>query len=143
MRRSPASWRNAAALSSLRRLIPSIQPDIIHGHSSVGGALARLAAWDLPIPSVYTPNGLATSTPVVLAERLLARRTKRFVAVSASEGDLAVRLGIVPADRLAIIPNGIDPSAPPPAAPDLRSRLGLEPAVPLIGSVARLVPQKA
>jgi glycosyltransferase involved in cell wall biosynthesis len=44
---------------------------------------------------------------------------------------------------LAIIPNGIDPSAPPPAAPDLRSRLGLEPRVPLIGSVARLVPQKA
>jgi glycosyltransferase involved in cell wall biosynthesis len=143
MRRSPANGRNAAALASLRRLITTIQPDIVHGHSSVGGALARLAAWDLPVPSVYTPNGLATSTPIVLAERLLARRTKRFVAVSASEGDLAVRLGIVPADRLAIIPNGIDPTAPPPAAPDLRSRLGLAPGEPLIGSVARLVPQKA
>ena len=143
MRRSPTNGRNAAAFAALRRLITTIQPDIVHGHSSVGGALARLAAWDLPIPSVYTPNGLATSTPIVLAERLLARRTRRFVAVSASEGDLAVRLGIVPADRLAIIPNGIDPTTPPPAAPDLRSRLGLEPGVPLIGSVARLVPQKA
>jgi glycosyltransferase involved in cell wall biosynthesis len=143
MRRSPANGRNAVALASLRRLITTMQPDIIHGHSSVGGALARLAAWDLPIPSVYTPNGLATSAPIVLAERLLARRTKRFVAVSASEGDLAVRLGIVPADRLAIIPNGIDPTAPPPAAPDLRRRLALAPDVPLIGSVARLVPQKA
>ncbi len=143
MRRSPASGRNAAALASLRRLITAVQPDIVHGHSSVGGALARLAAWDLPIPSVYTPNGLATSTPIVLAERLLARRTKRFVAVSPSEGDLAVRLGIVPTDRLAIIPNGVDPTAPPPAAPDLRSRLDLKPDVPLIGSIARLVPQKA
>jgi glycosyltransferase involved in cell wall biosynthesis len=143
MRRSPANGRNAAALASLRRLITTIHPDIVHGHSSVGGALARLAAWDLPVPSVYTPNGLATSTPIVLAERLLARRTKRFVAVSPSEGDLAVRLGIVPTDRLAIIPNGIDPTAPPPAAPDLRTRLGLDPSVPLIGSVARLVPQKA
>jgi glycosyltransferase involved in cell wall biosynthesis len=143
MRRSPANGRNAAALPALRRVITTIKPDIVHGHSSVGGALARLAAWDLPVPSVYTPNGLGTSTPIVLAERLLARRTKRFVAVSASEGDLAVRLGIVAADRLAIIPNGIDPTEPPPAAPDLRSRLGLEPSVPLVGSVARLVPQKA
>jgi glycosyltransferase involved in cell wall biosynthesis len=143
MRRSPASGRNAAALASLRWLIGTIQPDIVHGHSSVGGALARLAAWDLPIPSVYTPNGLATSTPIVLAERLLGRRTRRLVAVSASEGDLAVRLGIVPVDRLAIIPNGIDPTAPPPAAPDLRCRLGLPTGVPLIGSIARLVPQKA
>jgi glycosyltransferase involved in cell wall biosynthesis len=143
MRRSPANGRNAAALASLRRLITTLQPDIVHGHSSVGGALARLAAWDLPVHSVYTPHGLGTSAPIVLAERFLARRTRRFVAVSASEGDLAVRLGIVPADRLAIIPNGIDPRTPPPATPDLRSRLGLDQSVPLIGSVARLVPQKA
>jgi glycosyltransferase involved in cell wall biosynthesis len=143
MRRTPVHGRNAAALRSLRRLVATTRPDIVHGHSSVGGALARLAAWDLTVPCVYTPNGVATAAPAVAVERLLGRRTQRLVAASASEGELAIRLGLVSRERLAVVPNGIDPDLPPPLVPDIRTRLGLGPDIRLVGCVARLVPQKA
>src|SRR5436190_4844817 len=44
MRRTPSPPTNARALGALRTLIRGARPDVIHGHSSVGGALARLAS---------------------------------------------------------------------------------------------------
>src|SRR3954470_24201961 len=39
--------------------------DLIHGHSSKGGALARLAARWLEIPCVYTPHAFVTLDPTL------------------------------------------------------------------------------
>ena len=52
---------------------------------------------------------------------------------------------LVPARRLVTIPNGIEIEgwSPPPATPDLRALLGIGPEVPLLGTISRLVPQKA
>lgn len=85
---------------------------------------------------------MATGRPYLALERALGRMTDRWVAVSASEAEAALRLGLTSPDRLVIVPNGIDLLPPPPGA-DLRARLGLDPAAPLVGTVARLVPQKA
>lgn len=139
------------ALAGLRRLVVTTEPAVLHGHSSVGGALARLTR----IPGtgaghrsagrpriVYTPNGLATGRPDEMVERALGPLTDRLVAVSDSEADRVRALRLVPAGRLAVIPNGIDPDEPAPG-PDLRRLLGLERRTPLVGTVARLVPQKS
>ena len=153
MRRRPWDPANAAALADLRRLVRDIGPSVLHGHSSVGGALARLARLaraTLPAggpyapgpPRVaYTPNGLATGRPYEVVERSLGPLTDRLVAVSDSEADRARALRLVAPERLVVIPNGIDVEPAPPG-PDLRSQLGLDAASPLVGSVARLVPQK-
>ncbi len=142
MRRYPLHPRNAAALARLRRLVAGRRPDVVHGHSAVGGVLARVAALGQPAPRVYTPNGLHPGRLALAVERLLGGVTDRLVAVSASEGRLALDLGIVPSERMVVIPNGIDLEQP--AAPfDLRQRLGLEPGAPLVGTLGRLVPQKA
>lgn len=142
MHRTPWHPANAAGAARLRRLIAAERVAVVHGHSSVGGALARLAAAGRPEPVVYTPNGVATGRPYLALERALGRMTDRWVAVSASEAEAALRLGLTSPDRLVIVPNGIDLLPPPPGA-DLRARLGLDPAAPLVGTVARLVPQKA
>src|SRR5205085_6115348 len=93
-------------------------------------------------PSVYTANGITTVRAGVAVERLLRHRTTAFVATSPSEADRAARLGLTTGVRVAVIPNGID-LAPPPAPVDLRAVLELPPGTPLVGTISRLVPQKA
>jgi glycosyltransferase involved in cell wall biosynthesis len=142
MRRRPYAANNLRALVQLRALLRTVQPHVVHGHSSTGGALARVAALGSPAARVYTPNGIARSRVARTIERALARRTDRVVAVSESEGRLALALGIATREQLVVIPNGIDLDAPAPAI-DLRSKLGVDAATPLVGTVARFVPQKA
>jgi len=145
MRRSPLAPRNAAALARLVGILRKTQPDLIHGHSSVGGALGRLAGAATGRPRVYTPNGLATGRAALAVERALGLVTDRLIATSAAEAAQLLALRLVPPPRLVTIPNGIEVEgwAPPAGAPDLRALLGLSPGVPLIGTISRLVAQKA
>lgn len=143
MRRTPFTIHNTRALFELRRIIRSAGVRIVHGHSSIGGALARAAAFTTRRPCVYTPNGVAAGRAAVAVERVLARRTARVIATSPSEGDLLRERHIAWGDRVTVIANGIDVDAPASSPVDLRDLLGLEPATPLVGTVARLVPQKA
>ena len=140
MHRRPWAPANAVALHALFQLVGRRRPDVVHGHSSVGGALARVAARGRPV--VYTPHGIVEARAYLAVERGLGRWTARLVAVSPSEGDLAARLRLVGPGRIAVIPNGVDLDLPAGGF-DLRSRLGLAPATPLVGTVARLVTQKA
>lgn len=145
MRRSLGRPANPLAAVRLTALAQRIRPDVMHGHSSVGGALARLSGARAHVPVVYTPNGLPGGLAAGGIERLLGRATTVFVAVSDSEADLARRHRLVPAGRIRVIPNGIDLVAPPPPSPppDLRALLGLSPDVAVVGTMARLVDQKA
>jgi len=146
MRRLPLSPRNATALWEIGRLVRRVRPDVIHGHSSAGGALARLAsvAGGAGRPRrIYTPNGVYPGAPAAAAERGFGLLTDRLVAVSESEARLVAIRAIVPEERIVVIRNGIDLNPPPPGGPDLRAQLGIDPGVPLIGFIGRLVPQKA
>jgi len=144
MRRFPISPRNGAALVELRRLLHRLRPDVVHGHSAVGGALARTAAAGLPTLRVYTPNGLHPSLAATVAERGLRRATDRFVAVSAGEAVVAMARGITDPDHTCVIPNGIDltSGADETGAPDLRRVAGVPERAPLLGFVGRLAAQK-
>ena len=163
MRRRPASAVNASAVIALRRLVGRIGPDVVHGHSSVGGALARLSA-SAPRPRhrrgaskarrIYTPNGLYPGAPAAAVERSLGVLTDHLVAVSESEARVVAARGIVPGDRVSVIHNGIDTSVIDLDADtaagrretgrpgSLRSRLGIAAETPLVGFVGRLVAQK-
>jgi glycosyltransferase involved in cell wall biosynthesis len=143
MRRNPGHPRNALALGRLASLVRRRRPDIVHGHSSVGGALARAAAVGAGIPTVYTANGISPGRVSLAIERTLARVTSHFVAVSPSEATQVVAAGIFDADRVTVIRNGIDLESPGPPTLDLRERLSIPPQAPLVGSIGRLVPQKA
>lgn len=140
MRRLPVHPVNAVATGRLAALSRRIRPQVVHGHSAIGGALARA----LPVAArhVYTPHGFAQGREALAVERVLGRRTDVLVAVSESERAFALAHRLVRPDRCQVIPNGVplDASRTPGR---LRALAGVPEGAPLVGSVGRLDPQKA
>lgn len=142
MTRKPLTVLNLRAGRRLRRLIKDIAPTVVHTHSSIGGFLGRLANIGTGRPVVYTPNGVSPRRPVLIVERLLGKLTDRTIAVSESESVFIQKNHLVSPSAVTVIPNGVDLiNVPPPI--DLRRLLPVREGSRLVGSIARLVPQKA
>lgn len=149
MRRAVGPW-DVRAARDLRRIIERLGPfDVIHGHSSKAGALARLVAPD-GVARIYTPHAFRTMDPGTgrLArlvyggvEMLLGRfASDAVIAVSPEEAAHARALGI-PASKVCTIINGLTP-APHIDRPAARAALGLTPDNIAVGFVGRLCAQK-
>lgn len=146
--RTPHALDDLRALRSLRQELARFRPDIVHTHTAKAGALGRLAAWSLrPAPkTVHTFHGhLLTgyfSPParagVVFAERVLARRTTRLVAVGERVRDDLVAAAIGRRDQYVVLPPGVD-LPPAPSQAEARRVLGLagDPGL-VIGFAGRL-----
>lgn len=143
MVRFPLAPANYGSLLHLRTLMRRLRPTVLHGHSSMGGAFVRVVGLGHSAPVAYTPNGLATKQSILLVERALAPLTDRLIAVSESEGELALSLRLIAQSRLVVINNGIDVAVPPSDGFDLRKELDLPADAIVVGTVARLVEQKA
>jgi glycosyltransferase involved in cell wall biosynthesis len=139
------------ALGAVRRYVRDRGPfDVIHGHSSKGGALARLAAVGTRARAFYTLHGLIMMDPglanwkrlfYLVIELLLGVGTARVIAVSPEESRAAVRVGLG-RSRVVTIPNGVAPLDLAPRA-DARRLMGVPDDALVIGFVGRLVEQKA
>jgi glycosyltransferase involved in cell wall biosynthesis len=119
MRREISPLSDARGVAQLLRHIRREGPfDVVHGHSSKGGALARLAGRLAGVPTVYTPHSLIISSPEIprakaaaygLVELALGRlATSRIIGVSSDEGEFVSRLKLVPDRRIAVIENAIE-----------------------------------
>lgn len=129
--------------------------DIVHTHSSKAGAIGRIAARHVGVPTiVHSMHGFPfhefQPLPVRLAlveiERRLSAYTDFFVTDGTFVAAEAVRLGIAPPDRIRAISSPIDDDiapATPARRADARRRLGVPSDVKLIGTAARLDGQKA
>lgn len=107
---------DVSAFLRLLSLVRRVKPDIIHGHSSKGGALARMVAAVVGHPRCYyTPHayyGLAKPPWLRVRffnriERMLGRRGGT-IAISRDEADFAVGKLDVPAERIVVIHNPVD-----------------------------------
>lgn len=143
------------AAHALRRLIQGGNYKLIHTHMAKAGALGRMVARTTrPVPrTVHTFHGhvlegyfsSATQRAFIEAERRLANGTDVLVVVSGEIRDSLLELGIGRPEQFRVIPLGLDlgpflrANAP---SGDLRRRLGLDPTVPLVGIIGRLVPIK-
>lgn len=143
MGRGGAPHRNAAAIRSLRAVLRRFRPDVVHGHSSIGGAISRVAATGMPMPVAYTPNALSRSQLALAVERKLRWRTDCFIAVSEGEAEFALRNQVTTPSRLTVIPNGIELGRCERPRTSLRHRLGIPADAPLVGCLGRLTWQKA
>jgi lipopolysaccharide/colanic/teichoic acid biosynthesis glycosyltransferase/glycosyltransferase involved in cell wall biosynthesis len=102
------------AVKQLTELIHTHQPDIVHGHSAIGGLVSRVAAHRAHTPAVYTVHGFGFKpevpvlrrTAAALAERMMAHWTEHMICVSKYERELAYSLAIDP-ERIHVIPNGL------------------------------------
>jgi glycosyltransferase involved in cell wall biosynthesis len=136
-------------------LLGRLKPTIVHTHSSKAGIIGRLAAWAAGIPIVVHSIHGYGFTPyqhpfhrwlLIAAERLTARVTTRFFAVSTANRAQGIAHRLFSEDRCVVIRSGIDLNAIRSAAVDTDAKkreLGFEPGQPLIGMVAPMKPQKA
>jgi glycosyltransferase involved in cell wall biosynthesis len=124
--------------------------DVIHGHSSKAGALARLAALGSSALRLYTPNAFVTLDPLLrplerriygMLERCLGWISDAVIAVSNEECAEALALGIAER-RVHVIYSGIKLPVIHPRQ-TARERLGLADEEICIGFVGRLARQKA
>jgi glycosyltransferase involved in cell wall biosynthesis len=151
--RRPAPLQDLRAARFLRRALAEFAPELVHTHASKAGALGRRAAWRAGARTVHTFHGHvlegyfpdAVSRLLVRQERKLAARTDRIVAVSHATADDLVRLGVVPEERLSVVPPGVDLAALAEVrarSHHLRRIVGAADDVVLVGVVGRLAPVK-
>jgi glycosyltransferase involved in cell wall biosynthesis len=149
MRRGP-HVSDAAVVRTIRGYIRAHGPfDVIHGHSSKGGAIARLVGRVGGARIVYTPHCMYTMDQeahrLALAltravERRLARRTDAIIAVSPDERDHILSLGI-PSEQVHCVVNGVA-SGPPISRAVARAKLGFAADAVVVGYLGRLSRQK-
>lgn len=144
---------DASTTLALYRLFRRERPAIVHLHllkaRLLGGLAARWAGVPVVIETLHGTLLAGYYRPpvtglLVRLERWLARRMDAVIAVSpAVAGELAA-FGIAPADRVHVIPLGLDLERfrREGLKPTLRRALGLSEEVPLVGTVGRLVPIK-
>jgi glycosyltransferase involved in cell wall biosynthesis len=141
-----------SGLVETRRYIQAHGPfDIIHGHSAKGGAVARLSALGSKAAVFYTPHGFQLMDPglsglnrvcYAAIEFSLSFTRGKTIVVSPEERQAIQRLGM-PADRIALVCNGIKPDVQNASRQSARRELNLSEDAIVIGFVGRLVKLKA
>jgi glycosyltransferase involved in cell wall biosynthesis len=129
-------------LVDLTRLLRTRHPDVVHTHLFYADTFGRLAARAAGIHAVvgteHSTEGAGLSSRRQLAMRHTASLAQRIVAVSDPVRQAAAaRLGIA-AERIEVIPNGIELAPWESALPASHAELGLEPGTQVIGTVGRL-----
>jgi glycosyltransferase involved in cell wall biosynthesis len=142
--------RIGAAARALRTALAEFEPDVAHAHGSRAAAIARVADPHARSRNIYTLHGIhidKAGSPVRRAaflalERVLRRRTARFITVCESDLRKGERLGVLDPALASVVYNGIPPADEAPVRGSFRSELGLGGGVPLVLSIGRFHQQK-
>jgi glycosyltransferase involved in cell wall biosynthesis len=139
-----------SVILAIRRYLRQFGPfDIIHGHSSKGGAVARIAAIGSGVPALYTPHALVMMTPGLpflsrhfygSIELVLSRLCKYIITVAPGEERFALAAGLGKS-RVVMVPNGVETLKLSPRD-KARDICGARPNEIVVGSVGRLVENK-
>jgi glycosyltransferase involved in cell wall biosynthesis len=140
------NWR---FLLTLVRLVRQRRYDVLHSHEFTMNIYAFLIGLLTGVPTVATVHGNIEYVAEKRRRRwlyhVLARLAGPLVAVSEELKRRLVREFNLPAERIAVVPNGVTlpPSPPDAAAARLHRRaLGLPEAGPVVGVIGRLHPVK-
>ncbi|MCB9655227.1 MAG: glycosyltransferase [Deltaproteobacteria bacterium] len=158
MRRQVHPVRDASALWSLVAKLKRYRPSIVHTHTAKAGAIGRLAARIAGVPFVvHTFHGhifdgyfsKARVRAFVAAERALSRLSDCVIAISEQQRvDLVERYRVAPANKVRVIPLGLDLDRFRSISAEARSdgmarrEIGLPANAPIVVSAGRLVPIK-
>jgi glycosyltransferase involved in cell wall biosynthesis len=138
---------DARAIPEIVKRINDFRPDVIHTHTAKAGVLGRVAAKaarsDAKLVHTYHGHLLSgyfsprKTQAVTTIERLLARGTKRLVAVGPQVRDDLLAAGVGHPDQYVVIPPGLTLSALPDRKAS-RTALGLPPDAPVIALIGRI-----
>lgn len=152
--RPVAPNRDFRALSRLRVAIRSFGAQVVHTHSSKAGIVGRLAARMERVPVVihsihgfgFTPlQPLPVRALFFVAEKIAARWTDHFIAVSERDLERGVALGLFGRDRVTLIRSGVELGRIRMGgdAAAVRRRLGIPDGAPVVTQIGNFKPQKA
>ncbi len=106
---------NPVTLARLCRLARESGARLIHSHGKGPGLYGRLAGRLLGIPAIHTFHGIHYQdySPLrrrlyLALERWLARLTRTAIYLSQAQEKEGIALGLAPASRSVVVPNGID-----------------------------------
>lgn len=152
--RSASPIHQLRAIGTLAWSLWRDRPDVVHTHTPVGGLVGRAAAALAGVPAVHTFHGLPLRDAIVptfvervflIAERIVARRTRCFMSQARGDVSRAVSLRIARAGAVTVVGNGVDIQRFQPDAAvreRVRSDLGLANDDVVVITVARLVREK-
>jgi glycosyltransferase involved in cell wall biosynthesis len=152
--REISPWRDYRCWRQLRALINRWKPDVVHTHSSKAGIIGRAAAWKEGVPAVvHTIHGLPyhafqsrrKNAIYIAAERFAAKRCHHIVCVADSMRTQSLANGIGRPDQFSTIYTGIEVDrylTPVISREEIRSELGISEEDFLVGTIARLSPDK-
>ena len=143
------------ALFQIRNIVRSLNPEIVHTHSSKAGILGRWAAKlsAREVKLVHTVHGFAFSpfhgrfsnTVYKTLERLTAPITDLFLFVTDEDRKEAERLGLLKRSSWAIVRSIVGVERFRQAASrrkELREKMGIPLSTPVIGGLFPFKPQK-
>jgi glycosyltransferase involved in cell wall biosynthesis len=146
--RTTAPWTDVHCLARLVRLFRSRRYDVVHTHSTKAGLLGRLAARAVRAPVViHTFHGFPfvidaslRSRVFVQVERLVGALTDGSICVAEALRREVESWRIPGHQKLVTIYSGIDLGAcrPRREPADVRRELGIDPDVPIVGTVGHL-----
>lgn len=141
------SPRQPREIGRLARFIARLQPDVVNAHLFRSTAIAApLARWHgaRVVETYHGREGWRQGPLRFLPDRLVGRLLDRVIAVSEAARAFLIGAKGYPSERITVVPNGRDLSVftPGRAREAARKELGLDRAVPLVGVVGRLEPQK-
>ena len=154
LQREISPMLDVVAIRRVRELIRELRPHILHTHTAKAGAVGRVAAAlagdARPALVVHTFHGHVfrgyfgsiQSGGFLRIERRLAAVSDALVAVSPEVRDDLVRLGVAPADRIAVIRLGLDLDArvfaEPKAREEIRAEFGIPTQAFVVGWFGRM-----
>ena len=138
---SPTVWRAGSRLAARLRTEPV---DVMHAHTRVAQVVAERIMRRTRIPYVTTWHGFYRAR---LCRRLHPCTGVRTIAISEPVADHLRDCFHVPAERIRVVPHGVDVASFSEAIDDtvmteLRERLKIPRGHAIVGTAARLVPDK-
>ena len=98
----------------LRKIIKKYDTDLVYAHSSIAGAITRMACVGLSVKIVYNPHGWSFNMEsknkmiYLTLEKVMAHFCDAIVCISEAEKISALKHKICPQNKLHVIYNGID-----------------------------------
>jgi glycosyltransferase involved in cell wall biosynthesis len=153
----PYFHRSLASLGDLRAAVALWRQvrgyDVVHTHGSKAGVLGRVLARLRRVPAiVHTVHGFPVHDRMprlkqrllLGVERLAARCTDRIVCVCHANADEALALGIARPRQLRVVVSGVRSDLIRSGSGErVRGELGIPAGAPVVGTVTRLMEQKA
>lgn len=129
----------------IRKKIKKYKPDIVYAHSSIAGAITRMACVGVKTKVIYNPHGWSFNMEsekkniFIVLEKVMSHFCDKIICISDAEKESALKYKICKKSKLCVIYNGIDVDEYKPE----KANLPVSDDMFVVGMVGRICKQKA